>query len=135
MAIKHGRLTELYIADSGGTLRNWHQYLDKINHPQSVDNPETTVFGKTAKTRIVGLEDTKISASGPRDVSLETLVYEMKGSLRAYRFFPAGSASGEAYFSGTLMLSSYESDSAAEDANKNSLEFEISDAVSRTVIS
>lgn len=134
MAVKHGRLTEFYIANAGGTLVNWHQYLDKVTHPEAVDNPETTTFGKTAKTRIVGLSDTKISASGPRDVALETLVYDLKGSLRAYRHFPAGSASSEAYFSGTLLLASYEPDSGAEEANKCAIEMEVSDAVTRTVI-
>lgn len=134
MAIKHGRLAEFYVADSGGTLGNWHQYLSKISHPQSIDNPETTVFGKSAKTRIVGLEDTKISASGPRDVALETLVYALKGNIRAYRFFPAGSASGESYFSGSLLLASYEPTSDVENANESSIEFEISDSVTRTVI-
>jgi hypothetical protein len=134
MAVKHGRLSELWVADAGGTFKNWHQYLDKINHPQTVDNPETTVFGKTAKTRIVGLEDTKLSVSGPRDVAFETMAYEIKGSARAYKYFPAGSATGESQLFGTLLFGSYDPESGAEEANKCAVEMEVSDAVTRTVL-
>ena len=134
MAVKHGRLAEFYVADSGGTLQNWHQYADKIQHPMTIDNPETTVFGKSAKTRIVGLEDNTISMSGPRDVALETLVYAAKGNKRAYRYFPAGSSSGESYLSGTLLVSSYEPASEVENRTEWSLEAEADDTVTRTVI-
>jgi hypothetical protein len=134
MAVDHGRLAEFYVANSGGTLENWHQYCDKINHPTTIDNPETTTFGKSAKTRIVGLEDNTISISGPRDVAIETLIYALKGNKRAYRYFAAGSASGKSYLAGTLLLASYEPASEVENRNEWSAELEADDTVTRTVI-
>lgn len=134
MAIKHGRKAEFWVANSGGTLENWHQYLNKVDHPESVDNPAFPLFGKDSVQRIVGLNDTKLSASGPRDVALETLVYAAKNYARVYRYFPAGSVSGESYFSGTLLIAGLSNESDAESENKISIDGEISGDVTRTVI-
>jgi hypothetical protein len=134
MAIKHGRKGELWIKNSGGTYQNWHQYLNKINHPQTVDNPEFPLFGKDAVQRIVGVEDTKASASGPRDVALETLVYELKGSMRDYKFYPAGSATGESCLAGTILLAGYEPESDASKENAAQVDFEVSDQVTRSIV-
>lgn len=134
MAIKHGRKAELWVANSGGTFENWHQYLNKIDHPATVDNPAFPLFGKDSVQRIVGLNDTKLSASGPRDVDLETLVYAAKNNLRAYKYYPAGSVASESCFAGTLLIAGVSSESDAESENKMNIDGEISGDVVRTTV-
>ena len=69
MAIRHGKYSKFYV-----NSYDMSPYLNDVSTTQDVGSSETTTFGNTAKTYIVGLRDGKISAKGFFDNSSTSAV-------------------------------------------------------------
>lgn len=133
MAFVHGKSAVFKLDDSGGTLRDLSAYLDQVSFPQPVETAETTTFGKSAKTYIVGLKDSTLSLSGKWDSTLDGYVAPTLGqsATLSFEYGPAGSSSGLVKYSGECMVTSYEVSAAVGDAVMVSIDLQVSDAVTR----
>lgn len=130
---RHGKSAVFKIDDSGGTLRDISDACDSISFPQVIEPSETTAFGKSFKTYIVGLRDTTISISGKFDATYDGYISGVLGqaTLLDYEYGPAGSTGGFIKYSGTCLVTSYSLQSTVADVVTFSLELQSSDTVTR----
>jgi len=68
---RHGKSTVFKVDNSGGTLTDISNTLTDVSFPQSVDTAETSTFGSSAKSYVVGLTDATISVSGNFDATVD----------------------------------------------------------------
>lgn len=131
---RHGKNTYFALDDSGGTLRNLSDALDNVSFPQTVEPAETTAFGKSKKTYIVGLMDTTISLSGKFDATYDGYIAGVLGfaTLLTYEYGPYGNTGGFVKYTGDCMVTSYSTTSPVGDVVTFSLELQTSDTTTRT---
>lgn len=134
MAFKHGKNAVFKVDNSGGTLTNISTYLNNISFPRSVETGETTSFGNSAKTYIVGLSDSTISVDGTWDATVDAHLAAVLGqdASLTFEYGPEGSGSGAIKFTGECYLTSFETSSPVADVVKFTAEFQVTGTVSRT---
>jgi len=129
----HGKSTVFKIDDSGGTLRDISDTLTDVSFPRSVDTAETSSFGDSAKTYIVGLSDATISVSGNFDATVDGYLSGVIGLATPldFEYGPEGSTAPDVKYTGTCFLTSYEKSGAIGDVVTYSAEFQVTGAVTR----
>jgi len=130
---RHGKSTAFKVDDSGGTLRDISNTLTDVGFPQTVDTAETSSFGDSAKTYIVGLSDSTVSISGNFDATVDGYLAGILGQAAAvsFEYGPEGSTAGYVKYSGEAILTSYEKSGAIGDVVTYSAEFQVTGAVTR----
>lgn len=135
MAFKHGKSAQIFINDSGSTEREFTSYANSVTWSRDVDTAESSTFGDDDKTYVVGLKDASFSMEGRFDVTADGYLDGlMGGTARAYKYFPQGSAAGLPYYSGSAILTSYETSSDLGDTVNFSAEFQNSGAPTRGTV-
>ncbi len=131
----HGKDAEVYLADSGNTERNLTSYATSVGIPVEVETAEVTTLGDDDKVYVTGLRDRTISIEGKWDATVDGYISGLLGGTpRAWKVFPAGSAAGRPYYSGSAILTSYEVTSEIGDAIGFSAELQNSGAVTRGTV-
>lgn len=130
---RHGKSTVFKVDNSGGTLTDISNTLTDVSFPQTVETAETTSFGSSAKTYIVGLTDSTISASGNFDATVDAHLAGITGQSAtvSFEYGPEGSTTGQVKYSGEAILTSYEKSGAVGDVVTYSAEFQVTGAVTR----
>lgn len=133
MAFKHGKNAVFKVDNSGGTLTDISAYLNEISHPRSVETGETTSFGNSAKTYIVGLSDSTISISGTWDATVDAHLAGILGqdASLSYEYGPEGSGTGAIKYTGECYCTSFEVSSPVADVVTFSAEFQVTGTVTR----
>lgn len=133
MAFVHGKSAVFKLDDSGGTLRDISAYLDDISFPQPVETAETTTFGASSKTYIVGLKDSTVSLSGKWDSTLDGYVAPALGqsATLSFEYGPAGSTGGNVKYSGEAIITSFDVSAPIGDVVTVSIELQVTGAVTR----
>ena len=130
---RHGKSTVFKVDNSGGTLTDISNTLTDVSFPQTIETAETTSFGSSAKTYIVGLTDSTISASGNWDATVDAHLAGIAGQSAtvSFEYGPEGSTAGYVKYSGEAILTSYEKSGAVGDVVTYSAEFQVTGAVTR----
>jgi len=131
----HGKDAVFKITDAAATLRDISTVLSSVSLSREADTAETSALGTTAKTYIPGLTDATISIEGMADVTTSGYLEGILGTSKAFEFYPAGTAVGQVKYSGSAILTSFESAAEIGGAVTVSGEFQVTGAVTRTVIS
>lgn len=133
MAFRHGKNASFKVDNAAGTLTDISAYLNEITFPQTIETGETTTYGKSAKTYIVGLSDSTISISGMFDSTVDAHLAGIKGqdATVSFEYGPEGTASTRVKYTGEAILTSYETSSPVADVVTFSAEFQVSDSVTR----
>lgn len=135
MAFSHGKNSTLVV--NSGTMT---AFLNDISFPRSVDTAETTVFGLGAKTYLPGLVDGTLSGSGGYDPTASTgpiAILEavlVGGAAVTVVYKPGGASSTNYSYSMSAILTSYEIASSTSDWITISFEFQVTGAVTPTVL-
>jgi len=134
MAFRHGKNAVFKVDNSGGTLTDISAYCDEVSLPRSIETGETTVFGKSAKTYIVGLTDATLSVSGKWDSTLDAHLAGILGqdATVTFEYGPEGSAASRVKYTGEAILTSFETSSPVADVVTFSAEFQCTDTITRT---
>ena len=111
----HGKSTAFTMDDAGGTVRNIANALDNVDFPQSVETGETTAFGASSKSYIVGLTDATLSISGRWDATVDGY---LTGTEPAY--------------SGECIKTGYSTANPVADVVTFSADFQVTGNVTRT---
>lgn len=129
----HGKATVFKVDNSGGTLTEISNVLTDVSFPQTVETAETSSFGSSAKTYVVGLSDATISASGNFDATVDAHLSGILGQAASvsFEYGPEGLATGDAKYTGECILTSYEKSGAVGDVVTFSAEFQVTGAVTR----
>ena len=135
----HGRSTFFTIGDSSSTVWNLSPVLKQVNFPVTLDTPETTAFGSTVKTYVVGIKDAKFTCSGMYAATADVILQGIFGfaTARAFQYGPQGpdTASGGAdaniRYSGTAYLVNYQVTGAVGDMVGFTCDFQVSGEITR----
>ena len=131
----HGKDAEVYINDSGDTERNLTSYATSVGIPAEVETAEVSTLGDDDKVYVTGLRDRTISIEGKWDGTVDGYLSGLLGGTpRVWKVFPAGSAAGRPYYSGSAILTSYEVSADVGDAVSFSAEIQNSGAVTRGTV-
>ena len=130
---RHGKSTAFKVDNSSGTLTDISNTLTDVTFPQTIETAETTAFGASAKTYIVGLTDSTISVSGTWDATVDAHLAGILGQAASvsFEYGPEGTTSTYIKYSGECYLTSYEKSGSVGDAVKYSAEFQVTGAVTR----
>jgi len=130
---RHGKAAVFKIDDSGGTLRNISDALNSISFPREAEVLETTSFGSSDRTYIVGFKNGTISIEGSFDATYDGYLAGALGqdATLSFEYGPEGSTSTYTKYTGECILTSYESTAGIGDVVSISAEFQITGAVTR----
>ena len=128
----HGKSTNFSLDDTGGTSRDISDVLVSVDFPEIVETAETTAFGATSKSYIVGLRDATISVSGIWDATVDGYIIGTEPATRTFIFGPAGSTSGYVKYTGECILTNYSVSSPVGDVVTFSLDLQCTGGVTRT---
>lgn len=137
MAFVHGKNTVFKVDNSSGSLTDISSYVSDVSLARSVDTAETTTFGASDKTYIVGLRDANFSVSGKWDATLDALLNGILGQSAtvSFEYGPEGSSNGNTKLTGEAILTGFDRSSTVSDAATFSANFQVSGAVTRTTYS
>ena len=124
----HGKSTAFTMDDAGGTVRNIANALDNVDFPQSVETGETTAFGASSKSYIVGLTDATLSISGRWDATVDGYLTGTEPASRSFVYTPG---TGVAY-SGECIKTGYSTANPVADVVTFSADFQVTGNVTRT---
>lgn len=129
----HGKATVFKVDNSGGTLTDISNVLTDVSFPQSVETAETSAFGSSAKSYVVGLSDATLSVSGNFDTTVDAHLIAVLGQAAtlSFEYGPEGSTAGDAKYTGECLMTSYEKSGAVGDVVTFSSEFQVTGAVTR----
>jgi len=128
----HGKSTYFNLDDTGGTARDFSDTLTSVDFPETIDTAETTAFGATSKSYIVGLRDATISVSGIWDATVDGYIIGTEPATRTWIFGPAGSTGGNVKYTGEAILTSYSVSNPVSDVVTYSLDLQVTGNVTRT---
>ena len=134
----HGKNAVFKLDNSGGTLTDISNVVNDVTVSRAIETGETTSFGNSSKTYIVGLADATISVSGSFDTTVDshltTLIdAQIAGTNTSASFEagPQGTASGNVKYTGEALVTSYEVNPTVGDVVTFSLELQVTGAVTR----
>ena len=127
----HGKSTDFAIDDTGGSSRNISNTLTDVSFPQTIDTAETTAFGSSNKSYIVGLKDTTISVSGIWDATVDGYISGTEPASRSFIYGPAGSTGGNVKYTGEAIMTNYAVSNPVGDVVTFSMDLQVTGAVTR----
>ena len=127
----HGKSTDFAIDDTGGSSRNIANTLTDVSFPQTIDTAETTAFGSSNKSYIVGLKDTTISVTGLWDATVDGYLSGTEPASRSFIFGPAGSTGGNVKYTGEAIMTNYSQGNPVGDVVTFTADFQVTGAVTR----
>ena len=127
----HGKSTDFAIDDTGGTSRNISDTLTDVSFPQTIDTAETTAFGSSNKSYIVGLKDTTISISGIWDATVDGYLSGTEPASRSFIFGPAGTTGGNVKYTGEAIMTNYSQSNPVGDVVSFTADFQVTGSVTR----
>jgi len=127
----HGKSTDFELDDTGGTSRSLSNVLTSVDFPETIDTAETTAFGATSKSYIVGLRDATISVSGLWDATVDGYIIGTEPATRSFIFGPAGTTSSNVKYTGECILTNYSISNPVGDVVTFSLDLQVTGNVTR----
>jgi len=135
----HGKNAVFKIDNAAGSLIDISNTVNDVSVSRAIETGETTSFGNSSKTYIVGLADATISVSGSFDATVDnhltTLIDAQIAGTNASASFeagPQGTAVSSVKYTGESIVTSYEVNPTVGDVVTYSLEIQVTGAVSRT---
>ena len=131
---RHGKSAVFKIGSSAtpGTVVDISSAITEVGFPRSIETGETTAFGSSAKTYLVGLSDATISINGSFDATYDAQLAGLIGvDAVSFEYGPAGSTSTYVKYTGTCVMTSYETSSPVGDIVKFTAAFQVTGAITR----
>ena len=129
----HGKSTNFTLDDTAGSVRDLSNTLTSVDFPESIETAETTAFGSSAKSYIVGLSDATISLSGIWDATVDGYIAGgAEPASRSFVYGPAGSTGGNVKYTGEAIVTSYSISNPVGDVVTYSLDLQVTGVVTRT---
>lgn len=136
MAFRHGKsgVFKLGTAAVPATPTDISSYCEEVNFPRKSDTAETTTFGATAKTFVMGLSEGTFSVKGKWDATQDAQMAALVGfdTALAFEHGPEGSTAGRIKYTGNCFVTEYQSSTPVGDVVSWSASLQITGAVTRT---
>jgi len=138
MPFRHGKNTVLKVgtaaAGQESTLVNLSAYLSEVSFPNEIETAETTTFGSSAKSYVVGLSDNTLSCSGMFDATFDAHIFAALGyeTPLDFEYGPEGSATGRIRYTGKCYVTSYEKSGSVGDMVSGNVDFQCTGTITRS---
>lgn len=129
----HGKSTVVKIDNSGGVLTDITNSVKSLDFTEDAELAETTAFGDTNKTFVVGFKDGKFSLQGNWTGTIDSHLGTILGQTATVSFElgPEGGTTGKVKYTGEAYLTSFKKTGAVNSVNGYTAEFQVSGAVTR----
>lgn len=135
----HSKLSIAKLDTAGGVLTDISTSCDTVDFPEELELVETTSFGSTSKSYIVGFADGKVTIGGSWSRAHHTMMAALKAAFRdgtinsaSFEYGPEGGDTGDIRIQCEVVLTSYKKNSAVKDQVKWEAELQITGAVTET---
>lgn len=128
---RHGKLTVFKVADNTATLRDISNVCRSVNFPRPVDTAETTAFGSTVKTYVIGIPGASFSVQGMFDLTVDGYFNGILGQelAVAFEYGPEGSTVTRRKYTGNCYLSNYSVSGSVSDMVQFNADFQITGSI------
>ena len=121
--------------DSGGTLRDLTQYLDKADLNLTAQLLETSSYGADNTTFISGQKGGTIAIAGRWDATIDGYLFgHLGGDEFDFEFFPNGDAAGRVKYSGKAVMGGHNISTARGSKVGSGNNLTITGAVTRATV-
>ena len=130
---RHGKNAVFKVDNSGGTLTDISNTLNSVSFPREIETLETTSFGSSNRSYVVGFQDATISIEGSFDATVDAHLAGILGQEASVsiEYGPEGSTAGQVKYTAEAFMTSYESSAGVGDIVTFSAEFQITGAITR----
>lgn len=131
----HGKLTDFRIDDSGGTLRDISNHVNKVTFNRDAPEIDVTTFQDTARTYIPDFDGATLSIEGNANATVMSYLHGILGlsATSTFNYGPEGTASGKRKMTGECVcINVTEDGAAAGKQNTFTAQFRVSGAVTFT---
>jgi hypothetical protein len=130
----HGKLTDFRIDDSGGTLRDISNHVNKATLSRSAPEIDVTTFQDTARTYIPDFDGATLSVEGNCNATVMGYLHGILGlaTTSTFNYGPEGTASGKRKMTGECVCIDVNEDGGVGKQNTFTAQFRISGAVTFT---
>ena len=135
---RHGKGANFQLGNSSNVLQDLSSVVNAVDLPKKIDSSETTAFGLSAKTYIVGLQDATVKVDGMYDATTDAQIIGVIGAIDAgtissvnWQYGPEGTTTGRVKYSGAGIITSYDVKSGVGDVVGFSLELQVTGAITR----
>ena len=130
---RHGKAASFKVDNAAGQLTNISDTLNSVSFPREAETLETTSFGSSDRTYVVGFKNQTISVEGSFDATVDTHLAAVLGqdATLSFEYGPEGTTSTFTKYTGECIMTSYETSAGIGDIVSFSAEFQITGAVTR----
>jgi len=130
---RHGKNAVFKVDNSGGTLTDISNVLNSVSFPREIETLETTSFGSSNRSYVVGFTDATISIEGSFDATVDAHLAGILGQEASvsFEYGPEGSTAGYVKYTGECYLTSYETSAGVGDIVSMTAEFQVTGAITR----
>ena len=130
---RHGKNASFKVDNSGGTLTNISDTLNSVTFPREIETLETTSFGSSTRSYVVGFSDATISIEGSFDATVDAHLAGILGQEASvsFEYGPEGTTAGLVKYTGESFMTSYETSAGVGDIVTYSAEFQVTGAITR----
>ena len=130
---RHGKNSVFKVDNSGGTLTDISNVLNNVSMPREVETVETTSFGSSYRSYVVGFQNATISIEGTWDATVDAHLAGILGqdATVSFEYGPEGSTAGYVKYTGEAYMTSYETSGAVGEVVTFSAELQVSGAITR----
>jgi hypothetical protein len=130
---RHGKNASFKVDNSGGTLTDISNTLNSVSFPREIETLETTSFGSSTRSYVVGFSDATISVEGSFDATVDAHLAGILGQEASvsFEYGPEGTTAGQVKYTGEALMTSYETSAGVGDIVTYSAEFQVTGAITR----
>jgi len=130
---RHGKNASFKVDNSGGSLTNISDTLNSVSFPREIETLETTSFGSSTRSYVVGFSDATISIEGSFDATVDAHLAGILGQEASvsFEYGPEGTTAGQVKYTGEAFMTSYETSAGVGDIVTYSAEFQVTGAITR----
>lgn len=130
---RHGKTASFKVDNAAGVLTNISDTLNSVSFPREAETLETTSFGSSDRTYVVGFKNQTISVEGTFDATVDAHLAAILGQEASvsFEYGPEGTTATFVKYTGECLMTSYETSAGVGDVVSFSAEFQITGAVTR----
>lgn len=130
---RHGKNAVFKVDNSGGSLTDISNTLNSVGFPREIETLETTSFGSSNRSYVVGFTDATISIEGSFDGTVDAHLAGILGqdASVSFEYGPEGSTATFVKYTGECLMTSYETSAGVGDIVTYSAEFQVTGAITR----
>ena len=130
---RHGKSASFKVDNNAGSLTDISNTLNSVSFPREAETLETTSFGSSDRSYVIGFTGATISIEGSFDATVATHWAALVGKTDSvsFEYGPEGTTATFTKYTGEAFLTSYETSAGVGDIVSYSAEFQITGAVTR----